>query len=279
MDNWFKKGKLSPASPNSGKTLKKKEGRGDNSRRIDSDSGLKDSAGRDLRPNQKGQDRRSQKSPAQSDAGSQKGLRPQVGKKQPKKPDKAPVVEEPKGGLKVETEPSPEITTHRVRAPIKGLRKPNIKKEPKTSSPRPVQKKKISSKSREFIESDSSPSDSEGNESVPSSQTPREQYAENPSVLFSPMLSPLSDQEGRLAPRLLVQIDLSLLARVPGRVFKETEVKAERSSPAEGKDFQKLPGEKGASKRKRKHKVGVCLNIYMTLDHKNQSYQSIVLNK
>ncbi len=187
-----------------------------------------------------------------------------MGKKQPKKPDKAPVVEEPKGGLKVETEPSPEITTHRVRAPIKGLRKPNIKKEPKTSSPRPVQKKKISSKSREFIESDSSPSDSEGNESVPSSQTPREQYAENPSVLFSPMLSPLSDQEGRLAPRLLVQIDLSLLARVPGRVFKETEVKAERSSPAEGKDFQKLPGEKGASKRKRKHKVGAW--IYMTLD-------------
>uniref|UniRef100_A0A673GHY9 AF4/FMR2 family member 4-like n=1 Tax=Sinocyclocheilus rhinocerous TaxID=307959 RepID=A0A673GHY9_9TELE len=267
LDNWFKKvNKSSPASPveNSSTTATKykKEGRGENSSRVYSGSGSKDtapSAGRDLRPNQKGQDRRSQRSPAQSEGGSQKGRRLEVGKKQPKKPDKPPVVEEPKGGLKVETEPSPEIPSHRVRAPNKGLRKPNIKKEPKTSSPRPAQdkRKKPASKSREFIESDSSASDSEGNESVPSSsQTPREQYAENPSVLFSPMLSPLSDQEGRLPPRLLVQIDLSLLSRVPGRVYKETEVKAERGSPAEGKDLQKQPGEKGASKGKRKHKVG-----------------------
>uniref|UniRef100_A0A673GII0 AF4/FMR2 family member 4-like n=1 Tax=Sinocyclocheilus rhinocerous TaxID=307959 RepID=A0A673GII0_9TELE len=265
LDNWFKKvNKSSPASPveNSSTTATKykKEGRGENSSRVYSGSGSKDtapSAGRDLRPNQKGQDRRSQRSPAQSEGGSQKGRRLEVGKKQPKKPDKPPVVEEPKGGLKVETEPSPEIPSHRVRAPNKGLRKPNIKKEPKTSSPRPAQdkRKKPASKSREFIESDSSASDSEGNESVPSSsQTPREQYAENPSVLFSPMLSPLSDQEGRLPPRLLVQIDLSLLSRVPGRVYKETEVKAERGSPAEGKDLQKQPGEKGASKGKRKHK-------------------------
>ncbi|XP_016117783.1 AF4/FMR2 family member 4-like, partial [Sinocyclocheilus grahami] len=265
LDNWFKKvNKSSPASPvensSTTPTKHKKEGRGENSSRVYSGSGSKDaapSAGRDLRPNQKGQDRRSQRSPAQSEGGSQKGRRLEVGKKQPKKPDKPPVVEEPKGGLKVETEPSPEIPSHRVRAPNKGLRKPNIKKEPKTSSPRPAQdkRKKPASKSREFIESDSSSSDSEGNESVPSSsQTPREQYAENPSVLFSPMLSPLSDQEGRLPPRLLVQIDLSLLSRVPGRVYKETEVKAERGSPAEGKDLQKQPGEKGASKGKRKHK-------------------------
>ncbi|XP_016306913.1 AF4/FMR2 family member 4 isoform X2 [Sinocyclocheilus anshuiensis] len=265
LDNWFKKvNKSSPASPvensSTTPTKYKKEGRGENSSRVYSGSGSKDavpSAGRDLRPNQKGQDRRSQRSPAQSEGGSQKGRRLEVGKKQPKKPDKPPVVEEPKGGLKVETEPSPEIPSHRVRAPNKGLRKPNIKKEPKTSSPRPAQdkRKKPASKLSEFIESDSSSSDSEGNESVPSSsQTPREQYAENPSVLFSPMLSPLSDQEGRLPPRLLVQIDLSLLSRVPGRVYKETEVKAERGSPAEGKDLQKQPGEKGASKGKRKHK-------------------------
>uniref|UniRef100_A0A672QSG2 AF4/FMR2 family, member 4 n=2 Tax=Sinocyclocheilus grahami TaxID=75366 RepID=A0A672QSG2_SINGR len=68
------------------------------------------------------------------------------------------------------------------------------------------------------------------------------------------MLSPLSDQEGRLLSRLVVQIELGLLSRVPGRVYKETEVKAERSSPAEGKDLQKQPGEKAASKGKRKHK-------------------------
>uniref|UniRef100_A0A673LJ17 AF4/FMR2 family member 4 n=1 Tax=Sinocyclocheilus rhinocerous TaxID=307959 RepID=A0A673LJ17_9TELE len=267
LDNWFKKvNKLSPASPvensSTTSTKYKKEGRETSSSRIYSGPGSKDvtpSGGRDLRPNQKGQDRRSQKSPAQSEGGSQGGRRVVVGKKQPKKPEKPPVVEEPKGGLKVETEPSPEIPPHRVRAPNKGPRKPNIKKEPKTSSPRPAQdkRKKTASKSREFIESDSSSSDSEGNESVPSSsQTPREQYAENPSVLFSPMLSPLSDQEGRLLSRLVVQIDLGLLSRVPGRVYKETEVKAERSSPPEGKDFQKQPGEKAASKGKRKHKVG-----------------------
>ncbi|XP_016377734.1 AF4/FMR2 family member 4-like [Sinocyclocheilus rhinocerous] len=265
LDNWFKKvNKLSPASPvensSTTSTKYKKEGRETSSSRIYSGPGSKDvtpSGGRDLRPNQKGQDRRSQKSPAQSEGGSQGGRRVVVGKKQPKKPEKPPVVEEPKGGLKVETEPSPEIPPHRVRAPNKGPRKPNIKKEPKTSSPRPAQdkRKKTASKSREFIESDSSSSDSEGNESVPSSsQTPREQYAENPSVLFSPMLSPLSDQEGRLLSRLVVQIDLGLLSRVPGRVYKETEVKAERSSPPEGKDFQKQPGEKAASKGKRKHK-------------------------
>ncbi|XP_059398258.1 AF4/FMR2 family member 4 isoform X1 [Carassius carassius] len=263
LDNWFKKvNKLSPASPVENRsttpTKYKKEGRDASSSRIYSGSGSKDvtpSAGRDLRPNQKGQDRRSQKSPAQSEGGSQGGRRAVVGKKQPKKPEKPPVVEEPKGGLKVETEPSPEIPSHlRVRAPNKGPRKPNIKKEPKTSSPRPAPDKR-KKKSREFIESDLTSSDSEGNESVPSSsQTPREQYTENPSALFSPMLSPLSDQEGRLVSRLLVQIDLNLLSRVPGRVYKETEVKVERSSPPEGKDFQKQPGEKAASKGKRKHK-------------------------
>ncbi|XP_050948585.1 AF4/FMR2 family member 4 isoform X2 [Labeo rohita] len=263
LDNWFKKvNKLSPASPveNSSTTPTKYKKEGRETSRIYSGPGSKDaapSAGRDLRPNQKGQERRSQKSPAQSEGESQSRQRKSVGKKQPKKPEKPPVVEEPKGGLKVETEPSPEIPSHRVRAANKGPRKPNIKKEPKTSSPRPAQdkRKKTASKSREFIESDSSSSDSEGNESVPSSsQTPREQYAENTSVLFSPMLSPLSDQEGRLPPRLLVQIDLSLLTRVPGRVYKEAEVKVERDSPPEVKDFQKQPGEKGPSKGKRKHK-------------------------
>lgn len=180
-----------------------------------------------------------------------------MGKKQPKKTEKPPVVEEPKGGLKVETEPSPEIPSHRARAANKGPRKPNIKKEPKTSSPRPAsdRRKKAPKKSREIVESSSS--DSEGNVSVPSSsQTPRDQYPENPSALFSPMLSPLSDPENRLPPRLLVQIDLNLLSRVPGRLFKDTEVKVERSSPGEAKELQKQPGEKGASKAKRKHKVG-----------------------
>ncbi|KAG1930868.1 AF4/FMR2 family member 4 isoform X3 [Pimephales promelas] len=262
LENWIKKeNKLSPASPvensSTTPTKYKKEGRETNSSRVYSGPGSKDptpSSGRDLRPNQKGSEswqRRSQKSPAQSEAVSQGG-RPFVGKKRPKKTEKPPVVEEPKGGLKVETEPSPEIPSHRARAPNKGLRKPNIKKEPKTSSPRPTpdKRKKVPKKSREIVESSSS--DSEGNESVPSSsQTPRDQYPENPSALFSPMLSPLSDPESRLPPRLLVQIDLNLLSRVPGRLL---EAKAERSSSGEAKESQKQPGEKGPSKAKRKHK-------------------------
>ncbi|XP_077080887.1 AF4/FMR2 family member 4 isoform X3 [Siphateles boraxobius] len=265
LENWIKKeNKLSPASPvensSTTPTKYKKEGRETSSSRVHSGPGSKDptpSSGRDLRPNQKGSEswqRRSQKSPAQSEGVSQGGRRV-VGKKQPKKPEKPPVVEEPKGGLKVETEPSPEIPSNRARAANKGPRKPNIKKEPKTSSPRPApdKRKKVPKKSREIVESSSS--DSEGNVSVPSSsQTPRDQYPENPSALFSPMLSPLSDPENRLPPRLLVQIDLNLLARVPGRLFKETEVKVERSSPGEAKESQKQPGEKGASKAKRKHK-------------------------
>lgn len=274
--NWFKKVKeSSPASPventSTTPTKDKKEGRETGSSRNYSGTGSKDptpTTGRDLRLNQKGSEggQGRQKSPVQREGGSQVGRRV-VGKKQPKNSEKPPVVEEPKGGLKVETEPSPEIPSHRARAANKGPRKPNIKKEPKTSSPRPAPDKRKSKvpgktqlKSREFVESDSSSSDSEGNESVPSSsQTPREAYVENPSVLFSPMLSPLSDPEERLPPRLLVQIELNLLSRVPGRLFKDTEVKVERDSPVVGNDFQKQPGEKGASKPKRKHKVGVMM--------------------
>ncbi|TRY58115.1 hypothetical protein DNTS_025531 [Danionella cerebrum] len=241
LDNWFKKStKLSPASPVAASPPKhKKEVRDAISGRNNSGQGSKDSgpsAGRDLRANQKGSESyrgRSQKSPAQSEGTGQSSRRV-TGKKQPKKTDKPPVVEDPKGGLKVETEPSPEIPPHRARAPIKGLPKPNIKKETKTSSPRPAanNRKKPNNKSREFLDSDSSSSDSEGNNSVPSSsQTPRDQYADNPPALFSSMLSPLSDPEGRLPPRLLVQIDLSLLSRVPGRMYSgEAEVKNDDDS-------------------------------------------------
>ncbi|XP_065143631.1 AF4/FMR2 family member 4 isoform X2 [Paramisgurnus dabryanus] len=268
LDNWFKKvNKLSPASPvensSTTPTKYKREGRETSSSRNYSGPGSKDTTpatGRDLRPPQKSSEssRGRQKSPAQSEGGSQVGRRV-VGKKQPKKPVKPPVVEEPKGGLKVETEPSPEIPSHRARAANKGPRKPNIKKEPKTSSPRPAQDKrknkapsKMPQKSREFVESDSSSSDSEGNESArSSSQTPREPFAEEPSALFSNMLSPLSEPE---VHRLLVQIDLNLLSRVPGRLYKDAEVKVEQDSPVEVKDFQKQPGEKVASKGKRKHK-------------------------
>lgn len=230
LDNWFKKAKqFSPASPvdNNVPTKCKKEGRDNGSGRGYSSQGggSKDSTAptpnRDLRAAQKGAEggRGRQKSPAQSEGGT--STRKSVGKKQPKKSEKLPVVEEPKGGLRVESEPAPEIPPHRPKAATKGSRKPSIKKEPK-SSPRPTaaavttttdKRKakaptKTSQKSREFVDTDSSSSDSEGNDSIPSSsQTPK--YTESirtPVCVFSPMeekelLSPLSDPDERYPAR------------------------------------------------------------------------------
>ncbi|MEQ2214956.1 hypothetical protein XENOCAPTIV_024637 [Xenoophorus captivus] len=151
--------------------------------------------------------------PVESEGGTNPRIR--VGKKQPKKSEKPPVVEEPKGGLKVETEPAPEIPSHRPIAPTKGSRKPSIKKESKYS-PRPpstsvnttTDKRKTKAptktpQSREIISTDSSSSDSEENDSIPSSsQTPK--YTESirtPVCVFSPVLSPLSDPEERYPTR------------------------------------------------------------------------------
>ncbi|KAL6098491.1 aff4 [Pungitius sinensis] len=290
LDNWFKKAKqFSPASPvdNNVPTKCKKEGRDNGSGRGYSSQGggSKDSAAptpsRDLRAAQKGAEggRGRQKSPAQSEGGA--NPRRSVGKKQPKKSEKPPVVEEPKGNLRVETLTAPEIPPPRSKAATKGSRKPSIKKEPK-SSPRPTapavataDKRKAKAqaptkKSREFVDTDSSSSDSEGNDSIPSSsQTPK--YTESirtPVCVFSPMeekelLSPLSDPEERYPARqpqnqvLLVKIDLTLLSRIPGRPYKEpAEIKVERddSLDRESKDFSKQSSDKSSSKAKRKHK-------------------------
>ncbi|XP_077403707.1 AF4/FMR2 family member 4 isoform X2 [Vanacampus margaritifer] len=286
LDNWFKK--AAPPSPldnNNVQTKSKKEGRDNSSGRGYSSQGggSKDSSApapsRDLRVAQKGSEsgRGRQKSPAQSESST--GNRRPVGKKQPKKSEKPPVVEEPRGGLRVESEPAPEIPPHRPKAATKGSRKPSIKKEPK-SSPRPsaaavtADKRKAKSsskstrgKSREFVDTDSSSSDSEGNDSVPSSsQTPK--YTESirtPVCVFmeeKELLSPLSDPDERYTPRqppqvLIVKIDLSLLSRIPGRPYKEpAEIKVERddSQDRDGKDFSKQSSEKSSSKAKRKHK-------------------------
>ncbi|XP_037322859.2 AF4/FMR2 family member 4 isoform X2 [Pungitius pungitius] len=289
LDNWFKRKQFSPASPvdNNVPTKCKKEGRDNGSGRGYSSQGgvSKDSAAptpsRDLRAAQKGAEggRGRQKSPAQSEGGA--NPRRSVGKKQPKKSEKPPVVEEPKGNLRVETLTAPEIPPPRSKAATKGSRKPSIKKEPK-SSPRPTapavanaEKRKAKAqaptkKSREFVDTDSSSSDSEGNDSIPSSsQTPK--YTESirtPVCVFSPMeekelLSPLSDPEERYPARqpqnqvLLVKIDLTLLSRIPGRPYKEpAEIKVERddSLDRESKDFSKQSSDKSSSKAKRKHK-------------------------
>ncbi|XP_041749523.1 AF4/FMR2 family member 4-like isoform X2 [Coregonus clupeaformis] len=277
LDNWFKKAKqFSPASPvdNNVPTKYKKEGRDQSSGRgYSGQGGSKDSGvptpSRDLRAAQKGSEsaRGRQKSPAQSEGGA--GQRRTVGKKLPKKFEKPPVVEEPKGGLRVESEPAPEIPPHRPKAATKGSRKPNIKKEPK-SSPRPDKRKSKApiKKSRKFVDTESSSSESEENDSIPSSsQTPK--YTESirtPVCVFSPMeekelLSPLSDPDDRFPVRqqqgLMVKIDLTLLSRVPGRPYKDlVEPKVERdcSLDRDSKDFQKQPSEKSSGKGKRKHK-------------------------
>lgn len=127
----------------------------------------------------------------------------------------------------MESEPAPEIPPHRPKAATKGSSKPSIKKEPK-SSPRPsaaavaaaADKRKAKTcskstreKSREFVDTDSSSSDSEGNDSIPSSsQTPK--YPESirtPVCVFSPMeekelLSPLSEPDERYTSRQPPQV-------------------------------------------------------------------------
>uniref|UniRef100_A0A8C9VMS5 ALF transcription elongation factor 4 n=1 Tax=Scleropages formosus TaxID=113540 RepID=A0A8C9VMS5_SCLFO len=282
LDNWLHKvNKFSPASPvdNSNAPAKyKKEGREQGSGRgYGGQGGAKDSGmsapSRDLRAAQKGSEggRGRQKSPAQSEGGP--AQRRTVGKKQPRKCEKPPVVEEPKGGLMVESEPPPEIPPHRPKAATKGSRKPSIKKEPKSLARQAPDKRKCkiptktSTKSREFVDTDSSSSDSEENESIPSSsQTPK--YTESirtPVCILSPMeekelLSPLSDSDDHYPVRqeLVVKIDLSLLSRIPGRPHKELEQpKTERDpvSERDGKESQKQASEKGLSKGKRKHKV------------------------
>lgn len=266
----------------------KKEGRdqGTGSGYTDQ-GGSKDSIsstpGRDSKPTQKGSEssRGRQKSPAQSDSSTQRRT---VGKKQPKKAEKTSV-EEPRGGLKIESETPVDMATNipsnRHKAATKGSRKPNIKKEPK-SSPRPTTEKKkykasskSAQKSREFIETDTSSSDSDENESLPpSSQTPKYSESNRTPVkssmeeddsffrqrMFSPMeekelLSPLSDPDERYP--LIVKIDLSLLSRIPGKPYKDADTaKAEKKSAPEkhARESQKQPSDKSSTKGKRKHK-------------------------
>ncbi|NXQ96486.1 AFF4 protein, partial [Sagittarius serpentarius] len=295
LDNWLNKvnsHKVSPASsvdsniPSSQGYKKEGRDQGTGSGYTDQ-SGSKDSIsstpGRDSKPTQKGSEssRSRQKSPAQSDSSTQRRT---VGKKQPKKAEKTSV-EEPRGGLKIESETPVDMATNipsnRHKAATKGSRKPNIKKEPK-SSPRPTTEKKkykasskSAQKSREFIETDTSSSDSDENESLPpSSQTPKYSESNRTPVkssmeeddsffrqrMFSPMeekelLSPLSDPDERYP--LIVKIDLSLLSRIPGKPYKDADApKVEKKNVPEkhARESQKQLSDKSSTKGKRKHK-------------------------
>uniref|UniRef100_A0A2K5F605 ALF transcription elongation factor 4 n=1 Tax=Aotus nancymaae TaxID=37293 RepID=A0A2K5F605_AOTNA len=296
LDNWLNKvnpHKVSPASSVDSNIPSsqgyKKEGREQGTGNSYTDtSGPKETSsatpGRDSKTIQKGSEsgRGRQKSPAQSDSTTQRRT---VGKKQPKKAEKA-AAEEPRGGLKIESETPVDLASSmpssRHKAATKGSRKPNIKKESK-SSPRPTAEKKkykstskSSQKSREIIETDTSSSDSDESESLPpSSQTPKYPESNRTPVkpssmeeedsffrqrMFSPMeekelLSPLSEPDDRYP--LIVKIDLNLLTRIPGKPYKETEPpKGEKKNVPEKhtREAQKQASEKGSNKGKRKHK-------------------------
>ncbi|XP_078407167.1 AF4/FMR2 family member 4 isoform X3 [Cetorhinus maximus] len=301
LDNWLNKvnsHKVSPASSvdshiqSSQSHGYKKENR-DQSVTYEDPGGSKDvstaTPGRDSRNAQKGSETRGrQKSPAQSDGNAQ---RKTVGKKQPKKAERPAVTEEPRGGLKVESEPTSDratpIPANRHKAATKGSRKPSTKRESKSSTRTTVDKRKhpksankTPQKSREYVETDSSSSDSEQSETLPpASQTPK--YSENNRTpvhkssvdgedsffrqrLFSPMeekelLSPLSDVDDkyRNITSLIVRIDLSLLSRKPESPHKETEqpkVDKEISLDRHMRDTPKQSTEKKSNKGKRKHK-------------------------
>ncbi|XP_036906367.1 AF4/FMR2 family member 4 isoform X2 [Sturnira hondurensis] len=296
LDNWLNKvnpHKVSPASSVDSNIPSsqgyKKEGREQGAGNSYTDSGgpketSSATPGRDSKAVQKGSEsgRGRQKSPAQSDSTTQRRT---VGKKQPKKAEKA-AAEEPRGGLKIESETPVDMATSmpssRHKAATKGSRKPNIKKEYK-SSPRPSAEKKkykstskSSQKSREIIETDTSSSDSDESESLPpSSQTPKYPESNRTPVkpssveeedsffrqrMFSPMeekelLSPLSEPDDRYP--LIVKIDLNLLTRIPGKPYKETEPpKGEKKNVPEKhtREAQKQASEKVPNKGKRKHK-------------------------
>nr|XP_023694104.1 AF4/FMR2 family member 4 isoform X1 [Paramormyrops kingsleyae] len=277
LDNWLHK-KLSPPSPvdSNVPTKYKKEGREPSSSRgYGSQGGTKEpgtaAPNRDLRAAAKVSDvsRGRQKSPAQSDGGA--AQRRTVGKKQPKKSEKLPGVEESRG-VKVESEPTPDIPPHRAKAATKGSRKPSIRKETKISPRQTADKRKCKTpiktpiKSEKFVDTDSSSSEAEENDSIPSlSQTPKysQESIQTPVCIFSPMeekelLSPLSDPDDRFPVRqvLMVKIDLSLLSRIPGRPYMELDQSKwdKDGTERDSKDIQKQLPEKTASKGKRKHK-------------------------
>uniref|UniRef100_A0A8D0FAX4 AF4/FMR2 C-terminal homology domain-containing protein n=1 Tax=Strix occidentalis caurina TaxID=311401 RepID=A0A8D0FAX4_STROC len=146
------------------------------------------------------------------------------------------------------------------------------RKEPRTSTGLTSEKKKyrgpskIVPKSREFIETDSSTSDSNTDQEeslqakvLPTSNDLEEQLFSPIPVVQNELLSPLREYEELKS--LWVKIDLSLLSRIPGQEpFETTSVKSE---PREANVKHRRPSresptpaaEKPSTKSKRKHKV------------------------
>uniref|UniRef100_A0A8C4WNP7 AF4/FMR2 C-terminal homology domain-containing protein n=1 Tax=Gopherus evgoodei TaxID=1825980 RepID=A0A8C4WNP7_9SAUR len=218
-----------------------------------------------------------QKSPAHNEPTSQRT----PGKKQPKKVERTSSVEEynwPKPNntsntpKEKDTQEPPEQPKVRTKA---AAGKTAPRKEPRTSTGLASEKKKYRGpsktvpKSREFIETDSSTSDSntDQEESLNSSNTSIDQTSNDlEEQLFSPipivqneLLSPLREYEELKS--LWVKIDLSLLSRIPGQEPCETmTVKTEPREAnvkhrRQSRESPTAAAEKPSTKSKRKHKV------------------------
>uniref|UniRef100_A0A8C5X5X1 AF4/FMR2 family member 2 n=1 Tax=Malurus cyaneus samueli TaxID=2593467 RepID=A0A8C5X5X1_9PASS len=231
-----------------------------------------------------------QKSPAHNEPTSQRT----TGKKQPKKVERTSSVEEynwPKPNntsntpKEKDTQEPPEQPKVRTKAAV-GKTAP--RKEPRTSTGLTSEKKKyrgpskIVPKSREFIETDSSTSDSNTDQEeslqakvlpacagtgsgVKTSNDLEEQLFSPIPIVQNELLSPLREYEE--VKSLWVKIDLSLLSRIPGQeTFETTSVKSE---PREANVKHRRPSresptpaaEKPSTKSKRKHKSVVLWRI------------------
>uniref|UniRef100_A0A674KHV3 AF4/FMR2 C-terminal homology domain-containing protein n=1 Tax=Terrapene triunguis TaxID=2587831 RepID=A0A674KHV3_9SAUR len=204
-----------------------------------------------------------QKSPAHNEPTSQRT----PGKKQPKKVERTSSVEEynwPKPNntsntpKEKDTQEPPEQPKVRTKA---AAGKTAPRKEPRTSTGLASEKKKYRGpsktvpKSREFIETDSSTSDSNTDQE----ESLKEQLFSPIPIVQNELLSPLREFEELKS--LWVKIDLSLLSRIPGQdpcetvtvktEPREANVKHRRQS----RESPTAAAEKPATKSKRKHKV------------------------
>uniref|UniRef100_A0A8C8SLN6 AF4/FMR2 C-terminal homology domain-containing protein n=1 Tax=Pelusios castaneus TaxID=367368 RepID=A0A8C8SLN6_9SAUR len=210
-----------------------------------------------------------QKSPAHNEPTSQRT----TGKKQPKKVERTSSVEEynwpkPNNTSNTPKEKDTQEPTEQPKVRTKAaVGKTAPRKEPRTTTGLASEKKKyrgpskIVPKSREFIETDSSTSDSntDQEESLQTSNDLEEQLFSPIPIVQNELLSPLREYEELKS--LWVKIDLSLLSRIPGQ--EPCETASVKNEPREAnvkhrrqsRESPTTAAEKPAIKSKRKHKV------------------------
>nr|XP_033818728.1 AF4/FMR2 family member 1 isoform X2 [Geotrypetes seraphini] len=179
--------------------------------------------------------RNCQKSPPRCDGAPP---RQTVGTKQPRKSGQASVKEEPKGGLKIESQPGPysakeQPSREKPKVKTKGKPKSSVKKDPKLPESLPPEKKKHESshqiaKNAEREKGHVAHSHAEHSQSpqIHSQSLPKIRTTSSKStaevfhrksvpLLTKDNRSVLPVRENRLPQSLVVKIDLSLLSRIP----------------------------------------------------------------